>query len=76
MNINITFCVQWNYRPRAARLAVEIESEFSVLSRLIESSGGVFEIEVDGTLVFSKKKLERFPYENEILEIIREIHSN
>lgn len=33
---------------------------------LIESSGGVFEISRDGQLLFSKKKLGRFPYDNEI----------
>ena len=33
---------------------------------LIESSGGVFEITRDGQLLFSKKKLGRFPYDTEI----------
>jgi selenoprotein W-related protein len=33
---------------------------------LIESSGGVFEISRDGQLLFSKKKLGRFPYDKEI----------
>jgi selenoprotein W-related protein len=32
----------------------------------VESSGGVFEISVDGKLVFSKKQLGRFPEEAEI----------
>lgn len=35
------------------------------------SGGGVFEVTVDGKLVFSKKRLERFPEEGEILERIR-----
>ena len=34
--------------------------------QLIESSGGVFEISRDGQLLFSKKKLGRFPYDKEI----------
>ena len=33
---------------------------------LIESSGGVFEISRDGQLLFSKKKLGRFPHDKEI----------
>jgi len=33
---------------------------------LVESSGGVFEISRDGQLLFSKKKLGRFPYDKEI----------
>jgi len=38
---------------------------------LIASSGGVFEIEYDGNLVFSKKNLGRFPDEKEVLNLIR-----
>lgn len=33
---------------------------------LIPSSGGVFEITLGDELIFSKKKLERFPEENEV----------
>lgn len=33
---------------------------------LVPSDGGVFEVEVDGKLVFSKKKEGRFPEWNEI----------
>ncbi len=34
--------------------------------KLIESSGGVFEITRDGKLLFSKKKLGRFPTDEEV----------
>jgi len=37
---------------------------------LIPSKGGVFEVQVDGRLVFSKKELKRFPAYQEILERI------
>ncbi len=37
---------------------------------MIPSSGGVFEVTVDGELVFSKKAQDRFP---EHAEIFREI---
>ena len=33
---------------------------------LVKSSGGVFEITVDGKLAFSKKKLGRFPEDAEV----------
>jgi len=36
----------------------------------VESSGGVFEVTRDGTLVFSKKSLGRFPETEEILEAL------
>lgn len=38
---------------------------------LVPSSGGVFEIVVDGSKVFSKKELGRFPNEGEVVERIR-----
>ncbi len=33
---------------------------------LVEGSGGVFEIEIDGDLKYSKKALHRFPTDEEI----------
>lgn len=39
--------------------------------KLIASGGGVFEIKLDSTLLFSKKALGRFPDEGEIVKLIR-----
>jgi selenoprotein W-related protein len=39
--------------------------------RLIESSGGVFEVVVDGNLVHSKKRTGSFPDEARLVEEIR-----
>lgn len=38
--------------------------------RLIESSGGAFEIEVDGRSVFSKLRLHRHPEPGEVQSLI------
>jgi selT/selW/selH-like putative selenoprotein len=38
--------------------------------RLIESSGGAFEVTVDGALVFSKLRLGRHPREGEVRTLI------
>lgn len=38
---------------------------------LIPSSGGVFEVTVDGTLVFSKKALRRHAQPGEVVELVR-----
>ncbi len=40
--------------------------------KLIKGSGGVFEVTVDGDLLFSKKETGRFPEEDEILIPLRE----
>ena len=37
---------------------------------LVASGGGVFEVSLDGRLIFSKKKLGRFPEDEEILKLI------
>ncbi len=37
---------------------------------LVKGSGGQFEVVLDGTLIFSKKQLGRFPEVREILEKI------
>ncbi|MDQ3138403.1 MAG: Rdx family protein [Gemmatimonadota bacterium] len=38
--------------------------------RLVPSSGGVFEVTVDGNLLYSKKALRRHPEPGEILQLI------
>jgi selenoprotein W-related protein len=39
---------------------------------LIEGSGGVFEVAVDGASVFSKKRLGRHAQPGEVLALVRE----
>ena len=63
----------WNYLPRASSLEAQIKSKFDDVNiKLISSGGGVFEVTLDGNLIFSKKALERFPNPNEIEELIEE----
>ncbi len=40
--------------------------------QLVEASGGLFEVEVDGDLVFSKKSLGRHAEDGEVLRLIQE----
>ncbi len=40
-------------------------------AELVAAGGGVFEITVDGNLVFSKKALDRFPDDGEVLNLIQ-----
>lgn len=39
---------------------------------LIESSGGVFEVTMDGRLIYSKKALKRHAEPGEVLRLARE----
>lgn len=47
-----------------------IKDKYGLVARLIEGSGGAFEVQIDGTLVFSKLKQFRFPEEDEIFAAI------
>ena len=40
--------------------------------KLIESSGGVFEVELDGRRVFSKKVLKRHAEPGEVMRLLTE----
>jgi selenoprotein W-related protein len=53
-------------------LAAELKQEFGVDAELIPGRGGVFEVEVDGQLVFSKKRLDRFPRLGEVSGLLKD----
>jgi selenoprotein W-related protein len=48
-----------------------LEHELGIQAELIGSSGGVFEIEYEGKLVFSKKAIGRFPDVGEVVRLIK-----
>ena len=48
----------------------ELKQKYGVDAKLIPSGGGVFEVTLDGSLIFSKKKLGRFPEDSEVFEEI------
>ena len=71
MRVMIEYCIVCNYEPRAAALAAEIRKAYpQAEARLIQAAGGVFEVEVDGKKVFSKKALGRHPEPGEVLNLI------
>lgn len=49
----------------------EFEGETESIT-LIPSGGGVFEVTVDGDLVFSKKSIDRHAEAGEVVRLIRE----
>ena len=48
-----------------------MDQEFGTTTALIKGSGGVFEVTVDGDLVFSKAALGRFPDPGEVAAAVR-----
>lgn len=75
MKLEIKYCTSWGYLPRAVSLADMFTNKFGnkVESELIPSSGGAFEVTLDGKLVYSKLKTGRFPDKKDIEEIMASI---
>ncbi len=75
LNIKVSYCAPCGYQPRVLDLTREIigerELEHYVGSwTLIPASHGVFEVEINGELVFSKKALGRHAEPGEIRAIL------
>ena len=74
--IGIEYCTAWGYLPRAVALAQNLLGQHkNNINKLIliPSSGGVFEVTLNGELVFSKKEVGRFPEENEVEDKMKEL---
>jgi selenoprotein W-related protein len=74
-SIEIEYCVPCDFRPQVIELTREIVDGWSHrLSeiRLIPSSGGRFEVSLDGELIFSKATLDRHAEPNEIANQLSE----
>ena len=71
MKVSIEYCSNWNYKPRASSLGDELKDAFGAEVELLSSSGGVFEIVIDDELIFSKKNLQRFPEEGEVVLLLQ-----
>ena len=48
-----------------------MESNFGTESQLVEGAGGIFDVVVDGQLVYSKHQTGDFPDEDTLIESIK-----
>jgi selenoprotein W-related protein len=73
--VEIRYCTQCRWLLRAAWLAQELlttfEAEIGELA-LAPGSGGVFEVRVDGVLVWSREARGRFPEAKELKQLVRD----
>ena len=71
----IRYCLPCRYQPQAMQDADAILKEFGPeLSglRLVPGDHGVYDVEVDGQLVFSTERAMRFPVAGELVRTIRD----
>ena len=62
--LEITYCTQCNWLLRSAWMAQEVLSTFSLYMgavTLVPGTGGVFEIRIDGALIWERKRDGVFP---------------
>jgi selenoprotein W-related protein len=71
----ITYCRQCNWLMRSAWMAQELLSTFSEelgAVTLIPSTGGIFQIEVEGELVWDRKRDGGFPDIKALKQLMRD----
>ena len=74
--IEITFCRLCGWGLRAGWLAQELLTTFAeeVGSVMFtpDASGGVFDVRVDGDMIWSRKERGRFPESKELKQLVRD----
>lgn len=71
--VTITYCTKCHFLPRAVWLAQELLHTFTDSLggvMLTAGSGGIFEVAVDGEVLFSTKTLGHFPETRELREAV------
>jgi selenoprotein W-related protein len=72
-NVEITYCRLCNWLLRAAWMGQELLSTFAEeLGSVPDDTGGVFEVRIDGKLIWSRTEHGRFPEIKELKQIVRD----
>ena len=70
MKVKIIYCSMWNYLPDAERVSAELKEMKISDIELVPEGKGIFDVEIDGKLIFSKFQSGRFPDRGEIPGLI------
>jgi selenoprotein W-related protein len=74
--VEIEYCSQCRWLLRAAWLAQELLTTFEADLQSVSlqpGTGGVFEVRLNGAIIFSRKAAERFPESKELKQLIRDV---
>ena len=73
--LEIEYCTQCRWLLRAAWMAQELlttfEKELGEVA-LIPGAGGIFEVRLEGKLIFSREQQRRFPESKERKQLVRD----
>ena len=73
--VEIEYCTQCRWLLRAGWMAQELLTTFVddlAEVALVPGTGGVFDIRLDGELLFSRKDAGRFPEAKEVKQLVRD----
>jgi selenoprotein W-related protein len=73
--LSITYCTQCNWLLRSAWMAQEVLSTFSTEMGeviLVPGTGGIFEIRLDGELIWERKRDGGFPDVKVLKQMVRD----
>ena len=74
-HLTITYCTQCNWLLRSAWMAQEVLSTFSLEMggvTLVPGTGGIFEIVLDGELIWERKRDGGFPDVKQLKQLVRD----
>ena len=74
--VEIEYCTQCRWLLRATWMAQELLTTFGTTLgevALVPSTGGIFEVRVNGRSVFSRNEQGRFPESKELKQLVRDI---
>jgi selenoprotein W-related protein len=73
--VEIEYCTQCRWLLRSAWLAQELLTTFETDLKgvtLTPGSGGIFEVRLNGDVLFARKEAGRFPESKELKQLIRD----
>jgi selenoprotein W-related protein len=73
--VEIEYCTQCRWLMRAAWMAQELLSTFEAELggvTLVPGTGGVFEVRIEGALIWARGERERFPEIKELKQLVRD----
>ena len=74
--VEIEYCTQCRWLLRAAWLAQELLTTFEqeLFAVILQpGTGGIFEVRLNGAVIFSRKDNARFPESKELKQLIRDL---
>ena len=74
--LEIEYCTQCHWLLRAAWMAQELLTTFNTdiaSLALVPGTGGIFEVRLNGVVIFSRKEVGRFPESKELKQLVRDV---